>query len=32
MPKYHLAQINIVRMLTPVDDSLMTKFTAIYEK
>lgn len=26
MPSYHLAQINIARMLAPIDDPLMAKF------
>lgn len=26
MPKYHLAQINIARMLAPIDDPLMAEF------
>ena len=28
MPKYHLAQINIARMLAPIDDPLMAEFVA----
>jgi hypothetical protein len=28
MPNYHLAQINIARMLAPIDDPLMAEFVA----
>lgn len=28
MPNYHLAQINIARMLAPIDDPLMVEFVA----
>jgi len=28
MPKYHIAQINIARMLAPIDDPLMQDFVA----
>jgi uncharacterized protein DUF3291 len=28
MPNYHLAQINIARMLAPIDDPLMAQFVA----
>jgi hypothetical protein len=28
MPKYHLAQINIARMLAPIDDPIMAEFVA----
>lgn len=28
MPNYHLAQINIGRMLAPIDDPLMAEFVA----
>ena len=28
MPKYHIAQINIARMLAPIDDPIMVEFVA----
>jgi hypothetical protein len=28
MPNYHLAQINIGRMLAPIDDPIMAEFVA----
>src|SRR5512145_1642184 len=28
MPEYHLAQINIARMLAPIDDPIMVDFVA----
>jgi len=29
MPEYHLAQINIARMLAPIDDPLMTAYSGL---
>jgi hypothetical protein len=31
MPKYHIAQINIARMLAPIDDPVMEEFVAQLE-
>ncbi|HVF25866.1 MAG TPA: DUF3291 domain-containing protein, partial [Anaerolineales bacterium] len=28
MPEYHLAQINIARMLAPIDDPIMAEFVS----